>query len=82
MQMSKTPPTRSLLIRNDKGKVRDLEDVVKIARAQGQTVFKTHKHVRVLKIHGPFGDGSFLVEVQDPRCTENPGVRMKEGGGK
>jgi len=41
---------RALVIRDDKNKFRDLEDVVKVARALGQQVFKTREHVRVLRI--------------------------------
>jgi len=83
MRMSEAPlRTRTVLVRNDRQKIKGLMDVVKIARAQGQTIFKTHEHVRVIKIHGPFRDGCFAVEVEGPNCTEASGVRGRKRGEK
>jgi len=66
---------RALIIRDDRSKFKDLEDVVKVARALGQTVFKTHANVSVKRIwHDPEYGYVVIVEA----CTEPLNVR----GGK
>ena len=69
---------RALVIQNDKGKIRDIQDVVKIARALGQQGFKTHEHVLVKKILGPYQDlgGAFVVVVEGPSRTGEAGVSL------
>lgn len=66
---------RALIIRDDESKFRDLEDVVKVARALGQQVFKTHKHVLVKRIwHDP--EYGYVVIVEGAQsCTEPLNVR-------
>jgi len=66
---------RALIIRDDKGKFKDLEDVIKIARALGQQAFKTHGNVRVTRIW-PDPAYGFVVVVE--RCTEPLNVRGRE----
>lgn len=66
---------RALIIRDDKNKFRDLEDVVKVARALGQQLFKTHENVLVKRIwHDP--EYGYVVIVERPQsCTEPLNVR-------
>jgi hypothetical protein len=57
---------KALVIRDDQGKFRDLEDVFKIARVQGKILFGTkQKVIRVLKILGPFPeiDNGYVVVI-------------------
>ena len=69
---------KALVIRDDKNKFRDLEDVVKIARALGQQAFKTHENVRVIRIFGPDPEIGYVAVVEDPRCSETSGVRGRK----
>lgn len=72
---------KAFVIRDDKGKFRDLEDVVKIARALGQQAFKTHENVCVVKVLGPFREIGYLAVVRGPDksgCSNPLDVRGRE----
>lgn len=47
-------PDKALVIRDDKGKFKDVGDVVAVARSQGKTLFKTKENVYVIRV---FFDG-------------------------
>lgn len=70
---------KALVIRDDKHKFKDLEDVVKVARALGQQAFKTRENVLVKKIWGP--DPSFGYVVLVESRTNRPDVRLRKGVG-
>lgn len=63
---------------------RDLEDVVKVARAEGQRLFRTKKHVRVVDFMSrPDLEGIVVIVEYDEGCTGPLVVRggnKKEGG--
>lgn len=69
---------RALVIRDDKGKFNDLEDVVRVARAQGQQVFKTKQNVKVIRIWGPDPEVGYVVVVEGPRCSDELGVSSRK----
>lgn len=71
------PPVqaRALIIRDDENKFRDLEDVVKVARALGQQVFKTHEHVLVKRIWRDPEYGYVVIVEGQQSCTEPLNVR-------
>jgi uncharacterized protein YxjI len=41
---------KALVIRDDKGKFKDVGDVLAIARAEGKKLFKTHENVSVVRL--------------------------------
>ena len=41
---------RALVIRDDKGKFKDVGDVVAVARCEGKKCFKTEENVKVIRI--------------------------------
>jgi len=43
-------PDKALIIRDDKGKFKDVGDVLAIARAEGKKLFKTHENVVVVRV--------------------------------
>jgi len=72
---------RALVIKNDNQKFRDLEGVVRVARALGQQVLKTHEHVRVTQIwHDSEYDYAVVIERPEQERTNRLDVRRgKEG---
>ena len=78
---------RALVIRDDKGKFKDVGDVLAVARAEGKKLFKTHENVAVVRV---FFDGEvgWIAVVRFPLaeagCSNLAGVsggekRMKNG---
>jgi len=43
-------PDKALVIRDDKGKFKDIGDVLAVARAEGKKLFRTHEGVRVVRM--------------------------------
>jgi uncharacterized protein YxjI len=43
-------PDKALVIRDDKGKFKDIGDVLAIARAEGKKLFKTQGNVSVVRL--------------------------------
>lgn len=43
-------PDKALVIRDDKGKFKDVGDVVAVARSEGKTLFRTKENVYVLRV--------------------------------
>ena len=68
---------KALVIRDDKGKFKDVEDVVRVARALGQQLFKTRENVCVKRIFGPDPEIGYVVVVE---CSNSPGVRGRNRG--
>ena len=77
----------AFIVRDDKAKFRDYEDLVKIGRDLGQQAFKTDKNVRVVKILGPlheaispFREIGYVVVVAEPEkdgCSTASDVEAK-----
>jgi hypothetical protein len=73
---------KALVIRDDKGRFKDVEDVVRVARALGQQVFKTHENVCVKRIYGPDPEIGYVAVVEGPERSNAPGVRRRKKGDK
>jgi len=43
-------PDKALVIRDDKGKFKDVGDVLAVARTEGKKLFKTHENVLVVRM--------------------------------
>lgn len=63
----------AFIVRDDKQKFKDLEDVVKVGRSLGQQAFKTDQNVRIVKILGPlheaispFREIGYVIVVAGP----------------
>jgi len=66
---------RALIIRDDKNKFKDLEDVVKVARALGQQVFKTNENVYVKRVWHDAEYGYIVLVEETGCCSRDLGVR-------
>jgi len=75
VEARKMNQARALIIKDDRGKFKDLGDVLAVARTLGQKVFKTHENVSVKRIwHDP--EYGYVVIVEGPQgCTERLDVR-------
>jgi hypothetical protein len=68
---------KALVIRDDKGKFKDVGDVLAVARTEGKKLFKTHENVLVVRI---FYDGEvgWIAVVRYPKadagCSKAAGV--------
>jgi len=67
---------KALIIKDDKGKLGDLEDVIRIARSEGKKVFRTDQNVLVKRIY-PESFG-FVVVVECEGCSNKPVAGEKE----
>jgi hypothetical protein len=67
---------KALVIYDDKHKFSDLGDVVAIARAQGQKLFRTSERVNVIRIFEC--DSYYVVVVEFPSCSNTTGVSGRE----
>jgi hypothetical protein len=65
---------KALIISDDKGKLKDLEDVIKIARSEGKKAFHTDQNVLVKRIY-PESFG--FVVVVELSCSDPQGVVRK-----
>jgi len=72
---------KALVIRDDKGKFKDMGDVVAVARAQGKTLFKTKENVYVIRVSFDSGVGWIAVVSLSPLnagCSNTLGVSEGE----
>lgn len=61
------------------GKIHDLGDLVKVARAVGQELFKTHEHVRVLPRVFHIPELGYIIVVEFPcRSYKAAGCKRRE----
>jgi hypothetical protein len=65
---------KALIIQDDKGKFKDLEDVVKIARTEGQRAFRTEERVFVRRIWQDHELSCYVVVVEGPSVQKPKGV--------
>lgn len=82
-------PDKALVIKDDKGKFKDVGDVLAVARSEGKKLFKTHESVLVVKM---FYDGEvgWIAVVRYPAanvgCSNtlavSEGVKELENGDK
>jgi len=70
--------SRAFIIRDDKNKFSDLEDVIKVARALGQEAFRTHEHVNVKRIW-PDNDYDYVVVVEGPEQERTNRLDVRRG---
>ncbi len=57
---------KSLVVRDDKGKFKDLGDVLAVARSQGKMLFRTKKNVFVKRVSRDFELGWIAVVSLQP----------------
>lgn len=64
---------KAIVIRDDKGKFKDVGDVLAIARAEGKKLFKTHENVLVVRL---FYDGElgWIAVIRQPGCSNTADV--------
>lgn len=64
---------KAIIIRDDKGKFKDVGDVLAIARAEGKKLFKTHENILVVRL---FYDGElgWIAVIRQPGCSNTAGV--------
>jgi len=63
---------KALVIRDDKGKFKDVGDVLAIARAEGKKLFKTKENVLVVRVFYDFEVG-WIVVVRCPLAINEAG---------
>jgi hypothetical protein len=54
-------PDKALVVRDDKGKFKDVGDVLAVARAEGKKLFKTHENVVVVRVFFDFEVGWIAI---------------------
>ncbi len=72
---------KALVIRDDKGKFKDVGDVLAVARAEGKKLFRTKENVYVLRVFFDWVVGWTVVVSLSPLnagCSNTAGV----SGGK
>jgi uncharacterized protein YxjI len=77
-------PDKALVIRDDKGKFKDVGDVLAIARAEGKRLFKTKQNVAVVRIFFDVEVG-WIAVLRCPNetgCSNSLGVSGGEKIGK
>jgi hypothetical protein len=78
-------PDKALVIRDDKGKFKDVGDVLAIARAEGKKLFKTHENVSVVRLFFDAEVG-WIAVVRFPLavagCSSSADVSGGEKNGK
>jgi hypothetical protein len=67
---------KALIIQDDKGKLKDLEDVIKIARSEGKKAFHTDQNVLVKRIY-PESFG-YVVVIEFDGCSNPQSCLRKE----
>jgi hypothetical protein len=72
---------KALVIRDDKGKFKDVGDVLAVARTEGKKLFKTHENVLVVRILYD-GEVGWIAVVRFPKadagCSNAAGVSEGE----
>jgi hypothetical protein len=68
-------PDKALIIRDDKGKFKDLGDVLAVARSEGKKLFKTHENIAVVRLLFDVEVGWIAVvrcsAVADAGCSDS-----------
>jgi hypothetical protein len=74
-------PDKALVIRDDKGKFKDVGDVLAVARAEGKKLFKTRENVIVVRV---FFDGEvgWIAVVRCPLYAGCSSPLVVSGGEK
>ena len=57
---------KALVIRDDKGKFKDVGDVLAVARSEGKKLFKTHENVYVIRVFFDWAVGWIAVVSLSP----------------
>ncbi|MEM2905472.1 MAG: hypothetical protein QW057_01225 [Candidatus Bathyarchaeia archaeon] len=55
---------RALVIQNDKGRLRDMRDLVNVALCEAQKAFRSHRPIRVLEIRSGQSFNGWIVVVE------------------
>ena len=74
-------PDKALVIRDDKGKFKDVGDVLAIARAEGKKLFKTKENVSVVRMFFDVEVG-WIAVVRCPTETGCSNSLVVSGGEK
>ena len=74
-------PDKALVIRDDKGKFKDVGDVLAIARAEGKKLFKTKENVSVVRMFFDVEVG-WIAVVRCPAETGCSNSLVVSGGEK
>jgi len=69
---------KALVILNDNKAIKDLGDLLKIARAEGQKVFHTHENIQVLEVFHSHLVNGYVVVIGDDWSNRKTGVRKEE----
>lgn len=72
---------KSLVIRDDKDKFKDLGDVLAVARSQGKMLFRTKENVFVKRVSRDFELGWIAVVSLQPLnvgCSNSAGCKLGE----
>jgi hypothetical protein len=72
---------KALVVRDDKGKFKDLGDVLAVARAEGKKLFKTKENVCVIRVFFDV-DVGWIVVVRCPAASGCSGSLVVSGGEK
>jgi hypothetical protein len=69
---------KALVISDDVGRLRDLGDVLAVARAEGKKLFRTSENIGVLEVFKSFYSGKpiFIVVVEFNGCSDRLGVSL------
>jgi len=69
---------KALVILNDNNAIKDLGDLLKIARAEGQKLFHTRENIQVLEVFHSHLVNGFVVVIGDERSNNRSGVTKEE----
>jgi len=69
---------KALVILNDSGAIKDLGDLLKIARAEGQKLFHTRENIQVLEVFHSHLVNGFVVVIGDGWSNNRSGVTKEE----
>jgi hypothetical protein len=74
-------PDKALVIKDDKGKFKDVGDVLAVARSEGKKLFKTHEGVLVVRV---FFDGEvgWIAVVRYPTANAGCSNTLVVSGGE
>ncbi len=74
-------PDKALVIRDDKGKFKDVGDVLAVARSEGKKLFKTHENVVVVRVFFDFEVG-WIAVVRCPLADAGCSSPLVASGGE
>jgi hypothetical protein len=61
---------KALVIQDDKKRIKELGDLIAIARSEGKKIFKTKADVQVLEVFHAYTFTGYVVVVSYMGCTE------------